>query len=54
MYLSDPMCRGVFSGNAKKLSMKSCFPIMFNAEQDFGSITVGMYRRKKRMYVKGI
>ncbi|XP_015254587.1 PREDICTED: protoporphyrinogen oxidase [Cyprinodon variegatus] len=38
----DSMCRGVFAGDCKKLSVRSCFPALYNAEQQRGSLTLGM------------
>ncbi|XP_072251109.1 protoporphyrinogen oxidase [Leuresthes tenuis] len=37
----DSMCRGVFAGDCRKLSVRSCFPLFFNAEQRRGSLTLG-------------
>ncbi|XP_056141895.1 protoporphyrinogen oxidase isoform X3 [Lampris incognitus] len=38
----DGLCRGVFAGDCRKLSMRSCFPPLYNAEQNSGSIVLGM------------
>ncbi|KAM9851881.1 protoporphyrinogen oxidase isoform 1-T2 [Aulostomus maculatus] len=38
----DSLCRGVFSGDCRKLSVRSCFPPLYNAEQRRGSLTLGM------------
>ncbi|XP_074538692.1 protoporphyrinogen oxidase [Halichoeres trimaculatus] len=38
----DSLCRGVFAGDCRKLSVRSCFPILFDAEQRKGSIVLGM------------
>ncbi|KAK5892846.1 hypothetical protein CesoFtcFv8_013196 [Champsocephalus esox] len=38
----DSLCRGVFAGDCRKLSVRSCFPVLFNAEQRRGSLTLGM------------
>ncbi|MED6295279.1 hypothetical protein CHARACLAT_030012, partial [Characodon lateralis] len=37
----DSLCRGVFAGDSKKLSVRSCFPSLFKAEQQGGSLTLG-------------
>ncbi|KAK5601474.1 hypothetical protein CRENBAI_025839 [Crenichthys baileyi] len=37
----DSLCRGVFAGDSKKLSVRSCFPSLFTAEQQRGSLTLG-------------
>lgn len=38
----DSLCRGVFAGDCRKLSVRSCFPLFYNAEQLRGSLTLGM------------
>ncbi|XP_031724547.1 protoporphyrinogen oxidase [Anarrhichthys ocellatus] len=38
----DSLCRGVYAGDCRKLSVRSCFPALFNAEQRRGSLTLGM------------
>uniref|UniRef100_A0A3Q3JPY5 Protoporphyrinogen oxidase n=1 Tax=Monopterus albus TaxID=43700 RepID=A0A3Q3JPY5_MONAL len=38
----DSLCRGVFAGDCKKLSVRSCLPLLYNAEQRRGSLTLGL------------
>uniref|UniRef100_A0A665T458 Protoporphyrinogen oxidase n=1 Tax=Echeneis naucrates TaxID=173247 RepID=A0A665T458_ECHNA len=38
----DSLCRGVFAGDCRKLSVRSCFPVLYNAEQRRGSLALGM------------
>uniref|UniRef100_H3A3Z4 Protoporphyrinogen oxidase n=1 Tax=Latimeria chalumnae TaxID=7897 RepID=H3A3Z4_LATCH len=38
----DSLCRGVFAGDCRKLSVRSCFPMLYNAEQKYGSVVLGM------------
>ncbi|XDV40736.1 hypothetical protein PO909_009754 [Leuciscus waleckii] len=38
----DSLCRGVFAGDCRKLSVRSCFPPLYKAEQSRGSIVLGM------------
>jgi len=38
----DSLCRGVFAGDCRKLSVRSCFPVLYNAEQHRGSLILGM------------
>ncbi|XP_038566258.1 protoporphyrinogen oxidase isoform X2 [Micropterus salmoides] len=38
----DSLCRGVFAGDCRKLSVRSCFPLFYHAEQRRGSLTLGM------------
>ena len=52
-WLINPMCRGIFAGDSKLLSLKSCFPLLYGYEQNHGSIIKGMLRGsdgKKRLY----
>ncbi|KAL0984974.1 hypothetical protein UPYG_G00151310 [Umbra pygmaea] len=38
----DSLCRGVFAGDSRKLSVRSCLPPLYNAEKARGSIVLGM------------
>uniref|UniRef100_A0A8D2CSR5 Protoporphyrinogen oxidase n=1 Tax=Sciurus vulgaris TaxID=55149 RepID=A0A8D2CSR5_SCIVU len=38
----DSLCRGVFAGNSRELSIRSCFPSLFQAEQTHRSIILGL------------
>ncbi|XP_013884373.1 protoporphyrinogen oxidase [Austrofundulus limnaeus] len=38
----DSLCRGVFAGDSRKLSLRSCFPPFYKAEQERGSLTLGL------------
>lgn len=38
----DSLCRGVFAGDSRKLSLRSCFPLFYKAEQERGSLTLGL------------
>lgn len=40
-FFVDPLCRGIYAGKAKELSVKSCFPHLFNTEQKYGSVITG-------------
>ncbi|XP_072135148.1 protoporphyrinogen oxidase isoform X2 [Mobula birostris] len=42
IYAVDSLCRGVFAGDSRKLSARSCFPAFFQAERSFGSVILGM------------
>ncbi|KAM9426782.1 protoporphyrinogen oxidase isoform 2-T2 [Pholidichthys leucotaenia] len=39
---ADSVCRGVFAGDCRKLSVRSCFPPFYNAEQRRSSLILGM------------
>ncbi|XP_046543186.1 protoporphyrinogen oxidase-like isoform X2 [Haliotis rubra] len=47
-YAVDPMCRGIFAGNCRNLSVDACFPMLTNMERDHGSVIKGMLTPKKR------
>ncbi|XP_043425260.1 protoporphyrinogen oxidase isoform X5 [Prionailurus viverrinus] len=38
----DSLCRGVFAGNSRELSVRSCFPSLFQAEQSHRSVLLGL------------
>ncbi|XP_077179279.1 protoporphyrinogen oxidase isoform X3 [Paroedura picta] len=38
----DCLCRGVFAGDCRALSMRSCFPALFQAERTHRSVILGM------------
>ncbi|TRY99126.1 hypothetical protein DNTS_028332, partial [Danionella cerebrum] len=38
----DSICRGVFAGDSRLLSFRSCFPPLFEAERSRGSIFLGL------------
>ena len=40
--LVDPVASGIFGGDIKKLSMRSCFPMIMDLERDYGSVVKGM------------
>lgn len=45
--LIDPMASGIFAGDPEKMSLKSCFPKVFNLEQKYGSLIRGMIKLQK-------
>ncbi|KAM4603143.1 protoporphyrinogen oxidase [Discoglossus pictus] len=38
----DSLCRGVFAGDSRGLSLRSCFPFLYEAEQRKRSVILGM------------
>ncbi|XP_055083961.1 LOW QUALITY PROTEIN: protoporphyrinogen oxidase [Periophthalmus magnuspinnatus] len=38
----DSLCRGVFAGDCRKLSVRACFPRLHRAERSRGSVLLGM------------
>lgn len=52
-FAADPLCRGVFAGDSKTLSMRSCFPIFYNFEKNYGSIVLGsMFQPQDKTILK--
>ncbi len=45
--LVGPMVSGIFGGDAKKLSLKACFPIMVEMEKEYGSLIKAMIGKMK-------
>ncbi|XP_069734894.1 protoporphyrinogen oxidase [Phaenicophaeus curvirostris] len=39
---ADSLCRGVFAGDCRTLSVRSCFPALFHAERRRGSVLLGL------------
>ncbi len=42
-----PMVSGIFGGDAHELSLKSCFPVMREMEDEYGSLFKALIRRRK-------
>ncbi len=43
--LIDPMVSGIYGGDARRLSLRSCFPIMVEMEREHGSLVKAMIAR---------
>lgn len=50
--LVDPLCRGITAGNSRTLSLRSIFPIIFNAHEKAGSVVSGMVMFKRKLLPK--
>nr|XP_006814335.1 PREDICTED: protoporphyrinogen oxidase-like [Saccoglossus kowalevskii] len=46
-YVMDPLCIGIFAGDARKLSAKSCFPAIFDPARQRGSLIKGLFLQGK-------
>ena len=44
----DPLCSGIYAGDPHKLSMKACFPKIYQWEQDHGSVVRGMFAKREK------
>lgn len=45
--LIDPMASGVFAGDARNMSLKSCFPRIHEVEGEYGSLIRGLIKLQK-------
>lgn len=45
--LIDPLCRGVYAGDAREISVKALMKVAFEAEQKYGSVLKGILREKR-------
>lgn len=45
--LVSAMVLGVFAGNARRLSLQHCFPLMAQMEREYGSLVKAMLKRKR-------
>jgi protoporphyrinogen/coproporphyrinogen III oxidase len=43
----DPLVKGIYAGDIRQLSMKSCFPSIYRWEQERGSVLKGAFFQKK-------
>lgn len=46
--LIDPLTKGIYGGDAQKLSIRSCFPLLWNYEQQKGSVLRGFLTAAKQ------
>lgn len=54
--LIDPMASGVYAGDPEAMSLRSCFPVIYNLEQTHGSLIRGMIalmRQRKKAVSAG-
>jgi oxygen-dependent protoporphyrinogen oxidase len=51
--LIDPMASGVFAGDARKMSVKSCFPRIQEVEAEYGSLIRGLIKLQMKARKEG-
>lgn len=51
--LIDPMASGVFAGDARRMSLKSCFPRIHEVESEYGSLIRGLVSLQKAARKQG-
>lgn len=47
-FLIGPMVSGVFAGDPEKMSLESCFPVIYNLEKQYGGLIKGMFKKPKK------
>ncbi|MCE2982357.1 MAG: protoporphyrinogen oxidase [Parachlamydia sp.] len=46
--LIDPFMRGIYAGDIRQMSIRSCLPLLWNFEKEQGSLLKGAWRRPKK------
>lgn len=46
-YMIQPMVTGIYAGDAARLSVRSCFPLLYALDKEKGSLVRGMIARRK-------
>lgn len=49
----DPMVSGIFGGDARALSLRSCFPAMEEMEKNYGGLIKAMIKKRKEKKIQG-
>ncbi len=52
--LIDPMVTGIFCGDPERMSLKSCFPTIYDMERKYGSLVKGMLAIRQERRRKGL
>ncbi len=47
-YMISPMVSGIFAGDPDKMSLKACFPVIFNLEKEYGGLIKALIKKKKK------
>lgn len=45
--LIDPLVSGIYAGDIHRLSIQSCFPSLYEWEQQYGSVTKGFFKKTR-------
>jgi protoporphyrinogen/coproporphyrinogen III oxidase len=46
--LIDPLTSGIYAGDIRHLSIRSCYPMLYNLEQEEGSLLKGMLKKARQ------
>ena len=52
-HLIDPMATGIYAGDPERLSLRSCFPRIYELERDHGSLIKAMLKLKREARARG-
>ncbi len=52
--LIDPMVTGIFAGDPDRMSLRSCFPLIYNLESKYGGLVRGMLALKRERSKQGV
>jgi oxygen-dependent protoporphyrinogen oxidase len=52
--LIDPMVTGIFAGDPDKMSLRSCFPLIYELERNYGGLVRGMIALKRERSRQGV
>lgn len=47
-YMIAPMVSGIFAGDIFKLSLRSCFPVIYELEKNYGGLFKGLLKKKNK------
>lgn len=50
--LADPMVSGIYAGNSKEIVFKDAFPLLYECEQEHGSVITGLMQKRKATKIK--
>ncbi|MEW6719861.1 MAG: protoporphyrinogen oxidase [Thermodesulfobacteriota bacterium] len=52
--LIDPMVTGIYAGDPDNMSLRSCFPLIYNLESKYGGLVKGMLALKRERAKQGV
>ncbi len=52
--LIDPMVTGIYAGDPDRMSLRSCFPLIYNLENKYGGLVRGMLALKRERAKEGV
>lgn len=52
--LIEPMAAGVYAGNPENMSLRSCFPLVYALEREYGGLVRGMLGKMKERRKRGV